>query len=202
MGKKRNTVFSVIFGFLFLPLAFPGTFPEEAKSYSLPEQIFRYYDGYSFVSSFSTKQERSRLRACFKGKEWLGVQPGCTRLKNILDRMRKLQVLVQSIDPKMVLPPQPVVYIDYAGVVEIKNVAVSGDRATVRVTIHGLEPEATAWLIARYEEVRGDEQKLPPPEERLDLAKASTFRRQETHVWTRFKSGWRKSEANLVLLKN
>jgi hypothetical protein len=153
------------------------------------------------VSSFSTKQERSHLTACLKGKKLPG-QPGYTRLKKILDLMKELQAQVQSIDPKMVVPPYPVVYIDYSGIVEIKSVSVLEDKATVHLTIHGLEPEASTWLISQYDQSGGDEEKLPSPEKRLELARESTFRRAEIHVWSKFKSGWKKSEANLVLLKN
>ncbi|HUU39005.1 MAG TPA: hypothetical protein VMW46_12480, partial [Candidatus Desulfaltia sp.] len=188
-------------GFLFSSLASPSTSPEEAKPSPVPAQISRFYDGYSFVSSFSTKQERSQLMACLKGQKFPS-QPGYTRLKKILDKMQELQVQVQSIDPKIVVPPSPIVYIDYSGIVEVKSVSVLNDKATVDVTIHGLEPEASTWLISQYDQSGGDEEKLPSPEKRLELAKASTFRRAEIHVWSKFKSGWRKSEVNLILLKN
>lgn len=188
-------------GLLLFPLASDSISSEDSKPLRLPEQISRYYDGYSFVSSFTTSQERSHLRTCLKAHKLPG-QPGYTRLKKILDLMTELQVQVQSIDPKMVVPPHPVVYIDYSGVVEIKSVSISDDKATVHLTIHGLEPEATTWLISQYEKSGGDATKLPSFEKRLDLARSSTFRRGEIHVWTKFKSGWKKSEVNLVLLKN
>jgi len=198
---KKKMCFFLALGFLFLPLASQSTSPEEAKPSPIPAQISRYYDRYSFVSSFSTKQERNKLMTCLKGQE-LPVQPGYTRLKKILDLMKELQVQVQSIDPKMVVPPSPAVYIDYSGIVEIKSVSVSDDKATVHLTIHGLEPEASIWLISQYDQSGGDEEKLPSPEKRLDLARASTFRRAEIHAWARFKNGWKKSEVNLILLKN
>jgi hypothetical protein len=201
MVMKRKMYFYLVLGVLFLPLASPRISGEEAKPTPLPVQISRYYDGYSFVSSFSTKQERSKLMACLKGHKDLD-QPGYTRLKKTLDKMKELQVLVQSIDPKMVVPPSPVVYIDYAGIVEVKSVSVLNDKTTIHVTIHGLEPEASTWLISQYDQSGGDEEKLPSPEKRFELAKASTFRRAEIHVWSKFKSGWRKSEVNLILLKN
>jgi hypothetical protein len=201
MVMKRKMYFFFALGFLFSSLASPSTSPEEPKPSPLPEQISRYYDDYSFVSSFSTKQERSKLMACLRGHR-LSAQPGYTRLNKILDKMKELQVLVQSIDPKMVVPPSPVVYIDYAGIVEVKSISVLDDKATVHVTIHGLEPEASTWLISQYDQSGGDEGKLPSPENRLELAKASTFRRAEIHIWSKFKSGWRKSEVNLILLKN
>jgi hypothetical protein len=201
MVMKRKMYFYLVLGVLFLPLASPSISGEEVKPTPLPVQISRYYEGYSFVSSFSTKQERSQLMACLKGQK-LPAQPGCTRLNKILDKMKELQVLVQSIDPKMVVPPSPVVYIDYAGIVEVKSISVLDDKATVHVTIHGLEPEASTWLISQYDQSGGDEGKLPSPENRLELAKASTFRRAEIHIWSKFKSGWRKSEVNLILLKN
>ncbi len=186
-------------GCLILPL--PGTSLEGAKSPPLPKQISRYYDGYNFVCSFSTKEERNRLRACLKGGE-PSAQPGDARLKKVLDAMKSLQVRVQSIDPEMAIPPQPVVYIDYAGIVEVREVSVSGEKATVHITVYGLEPEASLWLISQYDRAGGDEDKLPPPERRLDLARTSKFQRKEIHHWTRFKSGWKKSEVNLILLKN
>jgi hypothetical protein len=198
---KSKMLLPLALGFLCFPLVSHESSSEAAKSSSLPKAISRFYDGYSFVSSFTTRQERSHLRACLKGRVLPG-QPGYTRLKKILDLMKELQVQVQSIDPKMVLPHHPAVYIDYSGVVEIKSVAVLNDKATVHLIIHGLEPEATTWLISQYEKSGGDEEKIPSFEKRLDLARASTFRRGEIHVWTKFKSGWKKSEVNLVLLKN
>jgi hypothetical protein len=201
MVMKRKWHSLLALGVLFLLVASLRISAEEAKPSPLPDQISRYYDDYSFVSSFSTKPERSRLVACLKGQE-LPSQPEYSRLKKILDKMKNLQVLVQSTDPKMVVPPRPVIYIDYSGIVEVKSVSFSGDKATVRVVIYGLEPEANSWLIAQYDQSGGDDQKLPPPEKRLDLAKTSTFQRTEIHVWSKFESGWKKSEANLILLKN
>jgi len=201
MVMKRMALLFLVLGSLFFPLASDSISSKEAKPSPLPEQISRYYDRYSFVSSFSTRQERSKFRVCLKGQELPG-QPGYTRLKKILDLMKEFQAQVQSIDPKMVVPPSPIVYIDYAGIVEIKSVSVSDDKATVNVTIHGLEPEANLWLISQYDQSGGDEGKLPSPEKRLDLAKASTFRRAEIHVWAKINNEWKKSEANLILLKN
>ena len=198
---KRKAPLLLALGFFLFPLVSDRSFSETDKPSSFPEEISRFYDGYSFVSSFTTRQERSHLMACLKGQN-LAAQPGDLRLKKILALMKELQVQVQSIDPKMVLPPYPVVYIDYSGVVEIKSVSVSDDKATVQLIIHGLEPEATTWLISQYDRSGGDEEKLPSPEKRLDLARTSKFQRKEIHNWTKFKSGWVKSEANLVLLKN
>lgn len=198
---KRKMLLPLALGFLFLPLVSHESSSEAVKPSSLPEEIARFYDRYSFVSSFTTRQERSHLMACLKGQN-PAAQPGDLRLKKILAMMKELQVRVQSIDPKMVLPPYPVVYIDYSGVVEIKSVSVSDDKATVQLIIHGLEPEATTWLISQYDRSGGDEENLPSPEKRLDLARTSKFQRKEIHNWTKFKSGWVKSEANLVLLKN
>lgn len=197
---KRKALHLLTLGFLSFPLVSHRLLSETVKPSSLPEEISRFYDRYSFVSSFTTRQERSHLRAWLKGQNHAG-QPGDIRLKKILALMQELQAQVQSIDPKMVVPPHSVVYIDYSGVVEIKSAAVSGDKATVHLIIHGLEPEATTWLISQYDRSGGDEEKLPPAEKRLEWARASAFRRAEIHVWTKFKTGWKKTEANLIPLK-
>ncbi len=200
MVMKRNIFFSLALGFLFLSPAAQNSQPENAKTALLPEQISRYYEGYSFVSSFSTKKERSQLVACLKGQELPG-QPGHNRLRKILDLMKEIQAQVQSIDPKMIVPPFPPVYIDYAGIAEVKSVSVSEDKATVQVTVYGLEPEAQLWLISQYDQSGGDERKLPSFEKRLDLARASTFRRAEYHFWAKLNNEWKKNEANLIPLK-
>jgi hypothetical protein len=198
MVMKRNICCLLVLGFLSLSPAIQNSSPENAKPSPLPEQISRYYEGYNFVSSFSTMKERSQLIAYLKGQG----QPGSNRLKKILDLMKKLQAQIQSIDPKMVVPPYQVVYIDYAGIAEVESLSITDDKATVRVTIYGLEPEANTWLISQYDQSGRDEQKLPTPEKRLDLAKTSKFRRSEVHLWAKFKDGWKKNEANLIPLKN
>jgi hypothetical protein len=201
MVIKAKIFLPLTLGFLFLSIAAQTTSPEKAKPAPLPEQISRYYEGYNFVSSFSTKQERSQLVVYLKGQGQPG-QPGSNRLKKILDLMKELQAQVQSIDPKMVVPLSPIVYIEYAGIVEVKSVSVSDKKATVQVTIYGLEPEANLWLISQYDESGGDEQKLPSLEKRLDLAGTSMFRRTEVHTWIKLINDWKKNEANLIPLKN
>jgi hypothetical protein len=198
-----KTRFSFILAlFLVLPAVFwPAQAEDQSQPGPVPKQISQYYEDYAFVSSFSTPQERAKLveHLTTPGRTY---QSQDRRLEKVLQLMKKLKVQVTNIDPKMIVnPSHKLVGVDYEGIVEVKSVKVCGDRATVDVTILGLKPEANLWLIAQYEKSGGDPKAIPSPEQRLERAKGSTFRRLETHTWNKINGEWKKSELNIVLLK-
>jgi hypothetical protein len=122
--------------------------------------------------------------------------------EKVLRLMKNLEARVTNIDPKMVInPSHKLVLVDYEGIVEVNRVDVCGDRAAADVTILGLKPETNLWLIAQYEKSGGDSTMIPSPEQGLERAKGSTFRRAETHTWIKTDGEWKKNEVNIVLLK-
>jgi hypothetical protein len=123
-------------------------------------------------------------------------------ITKVLRLMKRLRAQVTNIDPKMTInPSHNLELVNYEGLVEVNHVGVCGDRATVNVTILGLKPEANLWLIAQYEKSRGDPTRIPSPEQRLERAKGSTFRRAEIHTWTKINGEWKKSEVNIIPLR-
>jgi hypothetical protein len=197
----KNVYFGLALFFLLLPLTFSA--PAEANSGAglIPRPISQYYEDYSFVSSFSTPQERTELAAYLR-------MPGLPdrykngRLKKVFELMKKLRAQIINIDPKITIDPShKMEHVDYVGLIKVKGVKLSGDRASVDVLFYGLRPEANLWLIAEYEKSGGDETKIPSPEQRLARAGASTFQRAETHNWAKINGEWKKNELNIIPLK-
>jgi hypothetical protein len=188
--------------FLIVPaLAWLAQAEDQSKPGPVPQQISRYYEDYSFVSSFSTPQERTIL-AGYLTTPGRSYQSKDGRLEKVLRLMKNLEARVTNIDPKMVInPSHKLVLVDYEGIVEVNRVDVCGDRAAADVTILGLKPEANLWLIAQYEKSAGDPTRIPSPRLGLERAKGSTFRQAETHTWIKTDGEWKKNEVNIVLLK-
>jgi hypothetical protein len=198
---KTRLRFGLALFLVLLAVAWPARAQDQSQPGPVPKQISQFYEDYTFVSSFSTPQERATLAGYL-------TTPGQTykskdgRLEKVLQLMKKLKAQVNNIDPKMVINPyHRLERVDYEGVVEVNHVGVCGDRATVDVTILGLKPETNLWLIAQYEKSSGDSTTIPSPEKGLERAKGSTFRRAETHTWVKINGEWKKNEVNIILLK-
>jgi hypothetical protein len=173
----------------------------EEKKNGAPAPIMDYYDDLNFVSSFSTLQERAQLAAYLPDGSLPEKYRG-GRLEKVFDRTKKLRARDVSIDPKMTVNPNPKPeYLLTSGLVKVESVNVTGNKATVDVSIYALTPTANFWFISQYDKLSGDAKKVPSFEEFLRSTFTPLSKRTEIHTWVKLVGEWRKQEVNIIPLK-
>lgn len=175
--------------------------PQESskKPYS---KISEFYDDLNYVIAFSSYAERVELTKYLAEKELPEKFKRDRRLAKIFGLMKKIETEIVKEDPKMVIwtkPRSEPVY--YSGIIEIKKIQPEADKIRVEVIVYHLKPGINEQLIARYDEAGIDEKKVPREEETLGIVKPGAYRNEEVHTWVLVNGGWKKKEANFVLLK-
>jgi ABC-type sulfate transport system permease subunit len=88
--RMKNCVLGGIFLALISPnLSWTTGYDKESLNNKLPLQVSEFYEDYNFVSSYSTKSERSLLIKCFSLKE-LPDSLKSKRLDRVFELMKKL----------------------------------------------------------------------------------------------------------------
>lgn len=170
----------------------------------LPPQISEFYDSYNFITSFSTGAERKVLIEKY-GQYGIPEDMKTQRLGKVFIRMKKLKDQFFVMDSEMVLwvgPTHKFWKFHFRPVLfDVLGFSVSGDTAIVDVASHNVEPETILRFISAYEESNGDTQEVPTPEERILQAKCSDPQKV-IHRWVLQNGKWKKSVADLYLLKD
>ncbi len=199
--------------YFMVPLAFllflSGTgrsknHPGFQPSTSISSQIAEFYEDYNFVASFSTPSEREELIGLF-ARETLPDDLSSDRMNRVFRMMKALYSRMVRIDPKMVIPVGPrTQYIKYfflPELLEVKKIDRSGKKAVVEVCAYSVGPEFVNRFISEYEENNGEEEKIPPEDERMDLVKESVFPRTEFHIWFLQDGNWMRAEHKNIYIK-
>lgn len=196
-----------ILGILSILLLFPLMHANSGKVCSgspiLPPQISEFYDGYNFISSFSTGTEREMLIEKY-GKNGIPEDMETERLGKVFNRMKIIKEMFFVEDSEMVLwvGPTPKFWKFHFRPVlfDVLGIHVSGDKAVVDVVSHEVEPDMILRFIQVYEQSNGNTQKIPSPEERIFQARCRAPEKV-FHRWILQSGMWKKSVADLYLLK-
>jgi len=84
---------------------------------------------------------------------------------------------------------------------KINQVSLSGDSATVEVTVYQLDPETNARLISQYKKYGSGEKGNPDNEQLLRLAMPSAIFSREYHQWVLDDGRWQRFEASTTLIR-
>lgn len=85
-------------------------------------------------------------------------------------------------------------------VFKINQVSLSGDSATVEVTIYQIDSETNARLISQYQRYGNGKEREAANEELIRLAMPSTIFRREYHQWVLDDGRWQKFENSTSLI--
>ena len=196
----------MILGFLFLPLLLQPILANYDKGKHensiMPPQISEFYEGYNFITSFSTGAERKMLIEKY-GQFGLPKDMKKERLGRVFDQMKKLKDQFYVMDSEMVLwvGPTPKFWKFHFRPVlfEVIGVSVSGDTAVVGVASYTIEPETILRFISDYDG-RGDTHKAPSLKERILQARCSDPEKV-FHRWICQNGHWKMRAADLYLLE-
>lgn len=199
MKQKNSIALSLFLLTTFVSSFFIQKYSEGSER--LPAEMVSFYSGYNFVSSFSTPKERSGLISLSK------LPPKDRPKKSLPKRLKKVQKIAKeiksriwSVDPGIaIFPRQPSDGIISAELVTVDNFNTTKDRLVVQVTVYSIEPKVNLILVSQYESYSGDESKIPSLQERFELFRTLTPRR-EIHHWIQMDGRWMLKEAKIVLL--
>jgi len=198
----------VFYGMVLMLLFFQSSFKTESKPLHeidlLPVQISEFYEGHNFISSFSTRAERSMLIEKY-GKTGIREDQETERLRKVFARIARLKEQLYVEDPEMVhwVGPTPKFWRFHFRPVlfDARNIHMSGSSAIVEVVSYEVEPETVLRFISSYNQSNGDTQKIPSLDERI-LNARSCSPGKEFHRWILQNGKWRKSVADLFQLKD
>lgn len=190
---------------LFLPGSrWSGNLTDPQSIPSIPFQIAEFYEDYNFVASFSTPSEREELIGLF-ARETLPDDMGSDRMSRVFRMMKELYSRMVRIDPKMVIPIGPssqyIKYFFLPELLDVRKVDRSDKKAVVEVCAYSVGPEFVNRFISEYEKNGGEEEKLPPDDERMDLVKKRVFPRTEFHIWFLQDGKWMRAEHKNMYIK-
>jgi hypothetical protein len=201
---KKTAILGVISILLLVSTSRANTEKIGSEGPILPPQISEFYDSYNFISSFSTRAERKILIERYS-QYGIPEDMKTERLGKVFIQMKKLKDRFFVMDSEMVLwvGPTPKFWRFHFRPVlfDVLDFHVSGDTAVVDVASYNVEPETILRFIFVYEESDGDAQKFPTPEERILQAKCNDPQKV-IHRWVLQNGKWKKSVADLYLLKD
>jgi hypothetical protein len=201
---KKTTILGVI-SILMLLLPVQANYAKiKSENLILPPQISEFYDSYNFISSFSTGAERKMLIEKYS-QYGIPEHMKTERLGQVFNQMKKLKDRFFIMDSEMVLwvgPTYKFWKFHFRPVLfDVLGVRISGDTAVVDVVSYNVEPETILRFISAYEESKGDERKVPSLEERF-LQTECSDPQKIFHRWVLQNGKWKKSVADLYLLKD
>jgi len=199
MKNRKSIALCLILFTTFISTFFIQKYSESSEK--LPAEMVNFYSGYNFVSSFSTPKERSGLISLSKLP--LKDRPKKSlpkRLKKVQEIANEIKRRIWRVDPGIaIFPIQTSDGIISAELIIVDNFRTIKDRLVVQVSVYSIEPKVNLILVSQYESYSGDESKIPPLQERLELFQTLTPRR-ELHHWVQMDGHWMLKEAKIVLL--
>jgi hypothetical protein len=159
----------------------------QAAVAATPPAILDYYRQHNLVTAFSTREERRVLA------ENLDTA-GDARLERVARLMRRLEALVDPIDPGMTRASGAAQVLAHrSDLLRIKDLWINGERARVELEALALEPADNAFYVTRFEQLAGGD-RLPDLDELL-VHRPSARRqvRTEIHDWQRGDRGWKRA---------
>ncbi|MGB6339653.1 MAG: hypothetical protein WBF32_07745 [Candidatus Aminicenantaceae bacterium] len=200
---KRTLILGILSILLFRPSIHANRVSVCSGSPILPPQISEFYNGYNFISSFSTGAEREMLIERYS-KNGIPEDMETERLGKVFNRMMRLKDQFFVMDSEMVLwvGPTPKFWkFHFRPVIfDVLGIQISGDTAVVDVVSYEVEPDMILRFISSYEQSNGDTQKIPSPEERILQANCRTPGKI-FHRWVLQNGKWKKRVADLYQLK-
>jgi hypothetical protein len=165
-----------------------------------PEAIRSYYDRAAFLATYSTQAERAASASYINRRHKFGVKPEGIRFGKIAEAQTLNAQMILRVDPEMPLGPKLTQTSQgYVALAEIVECAVTETTVTLKLRSHELSSTAIARYSVHYDQVAGDPVKLPTLDERLALTGAKTSP-VIIHQWVLTPDGWRKKEADWMLL--
>ena len=161
-----------------------------------PEAIRAYYERAAFLATYSMQKEREKT-ASFPA-QWLGPANG--RVTKIAEAQKLNAQMILRVDTGMPLGPKwKLTSPGYVALSEIVECRVSASTVTVKLRPHQLASDVVKRFCALYDQVAGDPVNLPTLDQRLAMTsdKVSPI---VIHKWVHTPDGWRKQEADWLLL--
>jgi hypothetical protein len=157
---------------------------------SLPAEIQDHYRDFSFVTAFSTIQER-RLIAEERGA------PATPRLQRIARAMERLAARVLENDPRILGGRRPLPEAAYRSeLMRVRESRIDEARGEAWVELEALRlpPAMDVMLIAQFDEL-AHPGKQPTMEELIHRAGSVQVETVEIHHWIRVDGRWRREAA-------
>ncbi|HEV8253207.1 MAG TPA: hypothetical protein VGQ78_00510 [Vicinamibacteria bacterium] len=157
----------------------------------LPAEIQEHYRDFSFVSAFSTAQER-RLIAGERAQP-----PSTSRLARIARTMERLSARILDTDPGIMGGRRTLPESAYRSeLLRIRSFRLDDARGEAWVELEALrlEPASDVTLIARFDEL-APPGRQPTTEELLATGGRTRVETVEVHHWIRVGGHWRREAA-------
>jgi hypothetical protein len=167
------------------------------------------------------KPDNPHLNSSFDFCDEIPEMPGSERLGRISALITELnEHLIKDTTDKMaiqeyipgagfhmrrnnpeVMPLLPNPYSVPPRLFKVNRVSLSGDSATVEVTVYQLDPETNARLISQYKRYGSIEKGNPNSEQLIRLAVPSAIFSREYHQWVLDNDRWQRFEASTALIR-
>jgi hypothetical protein len=164
-----------------------------AGSLAAPREVLQFYKDWNFAASFSTVEERARVRKVANLDKAADLSK---RLKAVGKALHSIEAGIQKIDPGIVAgtiltPPVP------AELLELVGVKTAERKVFVTVRVWQLSPAENAHLVSSYEKGLDKTPSTPPQVEPF----LPQVPRTELHRWAHINGRWILDEVKIVLLK-
>lgn len=194
----------------------------------LPDAVQNYYNDYNFVSVFSTEKDREHLaqyvlmsleeqRNSPLPKHLRGVREAVSRLEartyEVDSGIKVLEICPEKAEKTKVVrlsenellitvecdPEARFLLQHRAQIIEPKQISVFREGVAVKVRVHALDKDRQQTLLTRYKAFPWDKQRLPSPQEQLNLCRGDMIG-EEIQYWRRIHNQWMKEAVEAVFI--